>query len=251
MALIKMRGTFAVPGEFEYPEGKETKTFEELKTAAQRWPIIPVSYGHTVDGLAPTEEMQIGTVSQKVNEKEQKIDGELWLFPEKIPDVLREKIDNGEKIPISAGILLDSVDDEGIQRGIQYTHLAIVDGENPKCPLEECGFGIRLESDRLMRLEKTTEIEAEKEPEEAPEEVKTTEELLTDTPMKLEPEPEDTETETPVEQKPKEPVEEAPEEEIQLEPETVIPIEAPVEQKPYEVVDGNYVFVFKPQEKKK
>jgi hypothetical protein len=242
-----MKGTFAVPGEFEYPEGKEKKTFEELKAAAQRYPIIPVSYGHTADGLAPTGDMQIGTVSQKVNEAEQRIDGELWLWPEKTPEVLKEMINNGQKIPISAGILLDSVDDDGTQRGIQYTHLAILDKENPKCPLEECGFGIRLESDRLMRLEQETEIEpeAEKEPEVAPEEEKAPD-------VEPEPEPEETKTETPVEQKPKEPVEQEPEEEIRLEPEVVIPVESSVVQKPYEIIDGNYVFeVFKQQEKKK
>jgi len=238
MALIKMRGTFAVPGEFEYPEGRETKTFEELKAAAQRNPIVKVSYGHTMDGMEPRAEDTIGTVSQKVNEKEQKIDGELWLFPEKLPEVLKMKIDNGEKIPISAGILLDSVDDEGIQRGIQYTHLAILEGEDPKCPLEKCGFGIRLESERLMRLEQTTEIDAEKEPEVAPpieEEPVTTEEA----PIAEEPKPE-----PPVEQKPEEPDEQVtPKEEVRLEPEVVIPIESSVVQKAFDVIDGNYVFV--------
>lgn len=247
MALIKMKGTFAVPGEYEYPEGKEKKTFEELKAAAQRYPIIPVTYGHTVDGLAPTEEMQIGTVSQKVNEKEQRIDGELWLFPEKVPSVLREKIDNGEKIPISAGLLLDAVDDEGMQKGIQYTHLAILDGEDPKCPLEKCGFGVRLESDRLMRLEQTQEIKTEKEPEVAPEPEPTPDEVV-------EPEPEETEPESPAVQKTEEPSEQAQEEEVRLEPEVVIPTELPPSevQKPFEMIDGNYVFVpeiFKQKEK--
>lgn len=259
MALIKMRGTLAVPGEYEYPDGIERKDWEELKAAVQRKPIIPVTYGHTTDGLEPPASLQIGTISQKINEvrKEKNevdlnrssIEGELWLYPEKISEKLRSRIDNGEKIPISAGTLLDSVDEDGTQRGIQYTHVAILEGEDPLCPLDKCGFGIRLESKRLMRLEKISEVEpkiSEKEPEAAPEPEPTpdaVEEPAPEVPKSVE---------APAEQKPEVHVadeqakEEAPaKKEVVLEPETIIPADLPRSErsKEFEVVDGNYQFV--------
>lgn len=260
--MIKMGGVVAVPGEFSYGDRTERKTVEELKEAAFRHPIVPLSYGHTVDGLQPPASMQIGTVSQKWSTDHNAVMGEFWLHEEKIPDVLRKKIDNGEKIPISAGLILESVDEDGTQRGIGYTHIAVLDGEDPKCPLGVCGMNVRLESDRLVRLDKSTEItppepKAEKEPEVAPEEVEEITERVKKedkTPFGDVPtEPEETEPETPVVQKPEEPSEQAEEEEVRLEPEVVIPTESVVVQKgPGEFVDDNYVFEsFKQKEKTK
>ncbi len=239
--MIKMKGVVAVPGAYKYGDVVEVKTAAELKDAAQRNPIIPLTFGHTVDGLPPTASMQIGTLSQKWSEEQQKVLGDFWFYEEKIPESLRKKIDNGEHLPISAGLLLESVDEDGTQRGISYTHMAILEGEDPKCPLGTCGVNVRVESNtnRLVRLEQTAELtippEAEKKEIEA-------------TPIEAEPvttekaEIEQPKPEVPVEQKPKE-ADEAPEEEVPLEPEIIIPPAAPVVQKPFEVVDGKYVFV--------
>jgi hypothetical protein len=259
--MIKMKGVLAVPGEYTYGDMVEVKTAEELKDAAQRFPIVPLSYGHTIDGFQPPASMQIGTVSQKWSEEQQKVLGEFWLHEERIPENLRKKIDNGEPIPISAGVILDDVDENGIQRGISYTHVAVLDGEDPKCPLGTCGMNVRMESNRKVRLEQSTEIPppepkaAEKETEVAPEPIKPN---LIDggyTSEEVDLEAEEPKPETPVEQKPEEPSEQAtPKEEVRLEPEVMIPIEAPVVQKPFEVIDGLYQFVpevFKTQQEKK
>ena len=251
--MIKMSGTIAVPGEFTYGDVTEIKTAEELKDAAFRHPIVTVSYGHTMDGLMPPANMQIGTISQKWSEEEQKVLGEMWLHEEKIPEKLRQKIDDGKNIPISAGIMLESVDEEGTQRGITYTHIAVVDGEDPKCPLGVCGMNVRLESDRLVRLEQSTEIDppepkAEKETEAPPVEADSDEyvEALKKQPASVigDPvEPEQPKPEEPAEQKPEETDEQAPEEEVKLEPEVLIPAEIVTVRKEFEIIDGKYVFV--------
>ena len=253
--MIKMKGVVAVPGQYKYGDVIEVKTAEELKDAAQRNPIIPLTFGHTVDGLPPTASMQIGTLSQKWSEEQQKVLGDFWFYEEKIPASLRKKIDNGERLPISAGLLLDSVDEDGTQRGISYTHMAILEGEDPKCPLGTCGVNVRVESERIVRLEQTAELttpppppEAEKKETEATPEAAepvTTEEAA----------PEPPKPEVPVEQKPKEAdVVPVVEEEVPLEPEIIIPPSVPVVQKAFEVIDGKYVFVpdiFKQKQEKK
>ena len=245
--MIKMRGTLAVAGEHTKNDETYFKTAEELKQAAFRQPILKLTYGH-VEG-DPTPEQQIGTVSQKWCEQEQKVLGEFWFHEEKIPEVLRQKLDNGERIPISADYEA-YIDEEGNQSGFNYTHVAVLDSENPVCPLDTCGvFERRVFSEQLDDLEP----QAEKEPEVAPVEA---EAPVPDVEPVVEAEPEEPKTEAPVEQKPEEPVEQAPKEEVRLEPEVVIPIETAASevQKPFEIVDGNYVFVpdvFKQQEKKK
>ena len=134
--MIKMRGTLAVPGEHTKGEDTYIKSAGELKEAAFRQPILKLTYGH-VDG-DPLPDQQIGTVSQKWCEKTQRVLGEFWFHEEKIPEVLRKRIDNGESIPISADYEAD-VDEEGNQSGFNYTHVAVLDGENPVCPIEKCG----------------------------------------------------------------------------------------------------------------
>ena len=246
--MIKRKGTLAVPGEHTKGEDTYMKTAEELKEAAFRQPILKLTYGH-VEG-DPTPEQQIGTVSQKWSEEYQKVLGEFWFHEEKIPEALRTKLDNGEHIAISADY--DAlVDEKNHQSGINYTHVAVLDGENPVCPIEKCGVFERFPfTEQLDDLE-PPEPKAEKEPEVAPPE----EETVVPDVEPEEPEAEEPKPETPVEQKPEEPDEQAPEEEVRLEPEVVIPIESAVVQKgPGEYIDGNYVFVpeiFKQQEKKK
>jgi len=199
----------------------------------------------------PTPEEQIGTVSQKWCEKEQKVIGEFWFHEEKIPEALRKKLDNGEHIPISADY--DAyVDEEGNQSGFSYTHVAVLDGENPVCPIEKCGVFERLPfSEQLDDLAPPEPKQDEKAPEVAPVEA---EAVVPDV------EPVEAETEEPKPDTPatenleeaSEPVQE--EEEVRLEPEVIIPASAPVVQKAFEMIDGNYVFVpevFKQQEKNK
>lgn len=270
---IKMRGVVAAPGEYKYGETIEIKTEEELKKDAQKRPFVPLTYGHVqpvYDEDSGTwvidPELIIGSVYRKWSKRDNRVNAKVNFHEEKTPEVLKQKIDNGEKIPISAGIFLDSVDDDKIQRGIETTHIAVLEGEDPTCPLDVCGFDIREESGgRIRRLEQQTDLEAppaEKETEASPEE---TEEAPTETEkvsdikeVKTEP------TADPEQPKPEEVPEaeispevsdEEPEvEETPLVPETVIPASTPVAQKPYEVIDGNYVFVpeiFKQKQEKK
>ena len=241
--MIKRKGTLAVPGEHTKGEDTYIKTAEELKEAAFRQPILKLTYGH-VEG-DPTPEQQIGTVSQKWSDEFQKVLGEFWFHDEKIPEALKQKLDNGEHISISADYNA-LVDEKNNQSDLNYTHVAVLDGETPVCPIEKCGVYDRVLFSESGDITPPEEPKAEKEPEVAPEPEPVPDEVT-------EPAPEETKPETPVEQKPEEPSEQEPEEEIRLEPEIVIPIESAVVQKgPGEFIDGNYVFeVFKQQEKKK
>ena len=245
--MIKRKGILAVPGEYTKGDETYTKSAEELKEAVLRFPIIPLTYGHLIEGT-PTQEEQIGTVSQRWCEKTQKVLGEFWFHEEKVPEALRQKLDNGERIPISAGY--DAyVDENKNQSGLSYTHIAVLDGESPVCPIEKCGIFERLPFTEQLDDLTPPEPKAEKEPEVAPVEAETP---VPDV-EPVEAEPEEPKPETPVEQKPEEPDAQAPEE-VRVEPEIVIPIESSVVQKAFDVIDGNYVFVpeiFKQQEKTK
>jgi len=256
---IKMKGILAVPGEYTYGETVEVQTAEELKAAADRNPIIPLTFGHTYDGLRPPPEQQIGTVSQKWSEKEQKVLGHFWLYEEMIPERIKDKIANGQQLAISTGYMLDSVDEDGTQRGIDYTHCAILsDDEDPRCPLDTCGIQYRIntqDADRMYRyqqaseltppeqdtVEKKKEEEAPLEPASEPDEAPETEE-------------EAPKTDTPAAQKTEETDEQAQDPEVQPEPENAIPAEiAEVKDKPYDVIDDKIVWVpdiFKQKEEK-
>ena len=160
--MIKRKGTLAVAGEHTKGEATYIKTAEELKEAAFRQPILKLTYGHVTGD--PSPEQQIGTVSQKWCEKTQKVLGEFWFHDEKIPEVLRQKLDNGEHIPISADYSAN-VDEEGNQSGFNYTHVAVLDGENPVCPIEKCGVFERLPFSEQLDDLAPPEPKAEKEPE--------------------------------------------------------------------------------------
>lgn len=228
---IKRKGVVAVPGEYSIDGHIEKKTAEELKLAAERQPIIMLTKGHPVDGI-PTAKEVIGTLSQKWDATNEKVVGEFWFHDEKIPDTIKKKLDNFEPIPISAGYVIDDIDDDGYQKGIVYTHMAVLDGEDPVCPLNTCGVNVRTESmpNRLMRFEQKSELEVP-EQEQVIEEVK---ELEVVEPV-VEPE-----TETPAEQKPEVEVEEPVEEEVELVPEVVIPVGVPV-RKEYEVDASGWI----------
>jgi len=155
---IKRKGILAVPGEYTYGDRKEKKTAEELKAAALRQPRIPLTFGHPhikrIEGieesknphlLVPDESDIIGWVYQEWNEKKQRVDGDFSIF-EEAPADLHAKLIREWPLPISAGFLVDRVED-GIQKGIFYTHVALLkDTEDPVCPLHTCGVNVRMES---------------------------------------------------------------------------------------------------------
>jgi len=217
---LKRKGIVAVPGEYKYGENTEIKTAEELKKAAERQPIITLTKGHPVDGMPSAKDI-IGTLSQKWNEERQRVEGEFWFHEESIPDSIREKIVNLEPLAISPGFMIDGIED-GVQKGIVYTHMAVLEEEDPRCPLDTCGINLRMDSKedaaRLYRFDQKAELEAPAPPEESkePEPTPPVEEAAEAPPVE-EPEP-------PAEHKPEVQDEPAPEEAVQeREPEVVIP----------------------------
>lgn len=254
--FFKMSGVFAVPGEYEKDGKKYIKTAEELKDAAQRFPILPITFGHTNSSEPPSPKFQIGTMKQKWSATQNKALAKYWFDKKKMPEVLRSRALEGKGIPISAWLLSDTIDDDGTLHGMAYSHVAALDeeSEDPVCPLTECGAFIVAESEtssRLIFIERLEDAEP-KQPEPEPEAAPAEEEPTT----VEEPEVEQPKTETPVEQKLAEPDEQVqPEEQAPPEPEIIIPPDVPVVQKPFTVdSEGNYVFVLdahKQQEKTK
>ena len=163
---IKRRGIVATPGTYKYGENTEVKTAKELREAAERQPIIMLTKGHPVDGM-PSARDVIGTVSQKWNEQKQRVDGEFWFHDENTPDNIRENIVNMHPVSISPGFMIDRIGEHGEQEGIVYTHLAILDDEDPRCPLGTCGVNIRMDSKdgpRMARFDQKTDLEPPAEP---------------------------------------------------------------------------------------
>lgn len=233
---IKRKGIVAAPGEYKYGDITEIKTAEELKLAAERQPIIMLTKGHPLEGI-PLARDVIGTVSQRWDAKTEKVIGDFWFYDEKTPENIKKKLQNFEPIPISAGILLDDVKD-GIQEGIVYTHMAILDGEDPKCPLGTCGINIRTESNPTQnkRYEQKTElVEVPKEVEETPVKVEVRPDVV-----ETKPKPETPKTEAPAEQKPEVTVAE-PVKEVRLVPEVIIPVGQPTVQKEFEVDKNGWI----------
>jgi hypothetical protein len=154
---VKRRGTVARPGVHKNAlTGKdEVITWEELKRAVQFQNRIPLVLSHPLTGYINPDE-RIGTVTQSVNEKEKKIDGEFWFFDEpecwdKIPPELKRKIIGGSEIPLSAGYKVGAIVD-GRQTSRQYDHIAL-DVTNP---MQDVGI---TEGD--VRIEETPTIEGE------------------------------------------------------------------------------------------
>jgi hypothetical protein len=248
---LKRKGIVAVPGEYKYGDMTEIKTAEELKAAADRQPIIMLTRGHPVDGM-PSAKDVIGTLSQKWSENRQRVEGTFRFHEEKIPEDIREQVANFEPLAISPGFMIDGIED-GVQTGIVYTHMAILDEEDPRCPLTDCGVNLRMDSKegvRLYRMDQKSELE------EAPEEPPPVEEEA-GAPPQEEPAPEETEPEPekPAEQEPEEVESEDSQavEEIPREPEVVIPTSQPKSSKLPEgmqFVNGRYEYVPRPYRKK-
>lgn len=138
------KGVLARPGEYKY-EGQpaEFQTVEELKASVDRQPSIMLTLGHPGDN--PKVSDYIGRVDQTWNEEEQVVNAIFSFYDDhwlSIPESIRGKITGGGKLPISAGISVVEVVD-GVQKGILYDHVALLrDGENPVCPLGECGVNV-------------------------------------------------------------------------------------------------------------
>jgi hypothetical protein len=160
----------------------------------------------------PSAKDVIGTLSQKWSEDRQRVEGEFWFHEEKIPDPIREKIANFEPLAISPGFMIDGIE-EGVQKGIVYTHMAVLDEEDPRCPLGECGINLRMDSKdgegRQYRFDNKSELEAPEPP----------------------PEPEKEAVEVPEKEVPVEVVSPS----VEEEPTTAPEITEPAEHKPEEV----------------
>jgi hypothetical protein len=244
---VKKKGIIARTGEYKFGDITEVKTAEELKAAVERQPIVILTKGHPVGGI-PRASDYLGTVTQKWNEEKQRVDGDFWFYDEVLPPDIREKIVNDVPVSISAGYTVDSVED-GVQKGILYSHVAVLDGEDPKCPLGQCGVNVRMEADSKIRYEQEAPIsdpapEPEKQEKEDPKPMEATgfNEVqlgqIRDLLSELLPAP-------PAEQKPEiveepapEPEPEATSPEPRVEPERVIPAERPHDSREIGPADG-------------
>lgn len=161
MAFKKRKGVLAKPGEYTYGDVTEKKTAEELKKAVDRQPTIMLTRGHPKSGF-PSASDFIGTVTQSWDVENERVLGDFWFYEEaedKIPERVKRKIINNEPVPISAGFAVDDVED-GVQKGLVYTHVAVLDDEEPVCPLDTCGINVRQESSSMpdMRYESKQEL---------------------------------------------------------------------------------------------
>ncbi len=220
--MKRRKGVLVKAGEYKYGDTVEVKTAEELKAAAERQPIIMLTRGHPHDGVVSAKDV-IGTVSQKWDEQHQRVNIDVWAHEEKLTDAEREKFDNFQPIPVSGGFAIDGIGEHGEQQGIVYTHVAMLNEEDPRCPLGECGINVRSDSkegQKLVRFDQKTDLEAPAEP--------TKEEIL----EAIEVEQEEPKEEAPPAEDPAEvadEVEAEPEpaiqkEEVVREPETPIPV---------------------------
>ena len=162
---IKRKGIVARPGvHTNVISGKdEVITWEELKEAVQFQNRIPLVLSHPVTGYINPND-RIGTVTQKVNEREKTIEGEFWFFDEpkywgQIPPDLKKKIISGQEINLSAGYKVGPIV-EGRQTSRQYDHIAL----DVKSPMFNVGItegDVRMESKLPdnFRIEETPTIE--------------------------------------------------------------------------------------------
>ena len=181
---IKRDGIVARPGTHKRGGMDEVVTAEQLKRAIQIQNRIPLILGpHPAGGIMNPLDA-IGTVTQRWNDAEQRVDGEFWFFNESeeelrkwllIPQSIRDRIVNYDRVPLSASYQIGKIE-EGIQIGRLYDHLAL-NVENPMH--EDVGVNVRMEAElpENYRIESESEI-SEVEPQEPlkPREVRFSEE---------------------------------------------------------------------------
>lgn len=268
--MLKVKGIFAYPGAIQFGGKTEIVTAEELMKATQRCPIIPIVGSHPVSGLPMAKDV-IGTLHQKYDQANQRVNFEAWFHEESVDQELAEKLQRDQFVPISPGYTIDSLDmtpEGNIQVGRMYTHAAVVD----KPRREGVGFNARAESDEsspllrydptLVRTESADPPEtkpAEPKPE-AKEPTKFTEEQIAQIRALLSEEkpvspPEGGKTEPaskPAEPAPKTPEKTAPKAEPAPEPEVRIPKGRTPSKEPYKVNElGKIVFSLKAPRKEK
>ena len=166
---IKRDGIVARPGTHKRGGMDEVVTAEQLKRAIQIQNRIPLILGpHPAGGIMNPLDA-IGTVTQRWNDAEQRVDGEFWFFNESeeelrkwllIPQSIRDRIVNYDRVPLSASYQIGKIE-EGIQIGRLYDHLAL-NVENPMH--EDVGVNVRMEAE----LPENYRIESESEISEAP-----------------------------------------------------------------------------------
>lgn len=162
----KRKGIVARPGvHHNFRTGQdEVVTWEELKTAVQFQNRIPIVLNHPQTGYINPDD-RIGTVTQRVNEKEKVIEGEFWFFDEpeywgQIPPEVKKRIVGGKEMKLSAGYKVGKVLD-GRQTSRQYDHVAL-EVKNPM--FSDVGIeqgSVRMESKLPdnFRIEETPSIE--------------------------------------------------------------------------------------------
>lgn len=168
---IKRRGIVARPGVHKnvYTGKDEVITWEELKRAVQFQNRIPLVIKHPSKGHIDPDD-RVGTVTQTVNEREKRIEGEFWFFDEpecwdQIPQELKRRIVSGTEIPLSAGYTVGKIVN-GQQTSRQYDHIAL-DVTNPMQDIGIQEGEVRMESKlpENFRIEETPTIEGDKEKE--------------------------------------------------------------------------------------
>lgn len=155
MPKLEYNGIIARPGTYRRKNGTTIiKTWEELKKAFSRTHELKLTLGHPI---TPDKQPRpanvrdfLGRVLPIINEKKQVIEGLFQFYTEpweSIPEHIRNMIVNDQPIEISVGYTSET-DTQGVQTGMLHDHVALLtDGENPICPLDQCGINVRLESD--------------------------------------------------------------------------------------------------------
>jgi hypothetical protein len=157
MSNIKRNGTLARPGEYLLRGKKEIRTQEELEKAIKKHEDgIMLTYGHATDGSPiPGATQFVGKAFPYWDSEKKVVLANYSFFEEyweNIPENIRNKIVNDDAVPISIGYRVDDVETDGTQRGILFTHVALVpDGEEPIA--DNVGVNIRMESERELERE--------------------------------------------------------------------------------------------------
>ena len=155
MPKINYHGIVARPGTYKRKDGSTvTKTWAELKASFTLTPELNLSLGHPMTYDKKFSPMAykdyIGRVHCVINEDKQVIEGIYKIYDEgwdKLPEHIKEKLENDEPLEISAGFM-GKTGSSGKLSQTLHDHIALlVEGEAPVCPLGECGINVHLETD--------------------------------------------------------------------------------------------------------
>lgn len=178
-SVAKRRGVVAVPGRFMYGDAEEIKTPKELQEVAKRQPSVWLTVGHP-ETVFPKTTDYVGKVFLRWDSDKLALAGEFSFYEDKLPPEMLNKLKSGETVGVSPGMLVDEILEDGTQKGMNWTHVAILDREDPRCPLGTCGVNVRMDTDlpekpKNYRWDKTSELKSDEKPvEDKPEVVKET-----------------------------------------------------------------------------